>query len=166
MRVGGVKNQMITLTEGELGKLKQCANRADRQKGEEKLHLFLTTVWGMLHSQITERMQEMENLIQHDIKAKLDVMCETFRVDIGSLWLNFQDKQQILEQDLRYVANAVDGLLIGNNERNNQQEYLLSQLSEAAIGLKEEMIESRNDTIQIQEKQMRIEQKIEEEKLR
>ena len=49
----------------------------------------------------------------------------------------------------------MDGRLIETNGRNNQQEYLLSQLSDAIIGLKEEMIESRNITIQIQENKRR-----------
>ena len=34
------------------------------------------------------------------------------------------------------VANAADGRLIENNERNIQQENLLKQLSDAVIGLK------------------------------
>ena len=108
----------------------------------------------------------MGDLTQQYVNGKLDVTCEALRVDIGSLRLNFRDKQQISGRDLRNVSTDADGGLIENNGRNDQLEYLLSQLSDAIIGLKEEMIESRNDTIQIQEKQMRIEQKIEEEKLR
>ena len=111
-------------------------------------------------------MQEMGTYIQQDVKGKLVVTCEMFMVDIGSLMSYFQDKQQVSDRDLRNGANAADGRLIENNERNNQQENLLSQLSEAIIGLREEMIVSRNNTQQIHEKQMKIEQKIEEERVR
>ena len=58
----------------------------------------------------------------------------------------FQDKQQVSDQRLRNVANAVDGRLLENNERNTQQEYLLRQLSDEIIGLREEMKETRSNT--------------------
>ena len=58
------------------------------------------------------------------------------------------------------------GRLIGNNQRIDNQEFLLKELSDAIMGLREEMAESRNSTQQIQETQKKIERKIEEEKNR
>ena len=84
-------------------------------------------------------MKEMGAIIKQDVKGGLDVMCEMFREDIGSLVSNLQETQQVSERDIRDGANAADGRLIGNNERNNQQGNLLKQLSDAIIGLREEM---------------------------
>ena len=57
----------------------------------------------------------------------------------------------------------MDGRLLGNNNRNNRRESLLGEISEAIMGLKEEMEENRNNTRQINEKQTQMERKIEEE---
>ena len=122
---------------------------------------------GSINSQITERVEEMGALIKQDVKGELDVMFEMFRVDIGSLTSNSQEKQQVSERDLRGFANAADGRLVENNERNNKQEKPPGELSDAIVGLRGgEMQESRNNTQQIHEKQWKVEQRIEEEKVR
>ena len=62
-----------------------------------------------------------------------------FRVDVwegGGLLANFQEKQQELEQGIRDVANDVDGRLLGNNKRNNNQEFSLKELIDAIMGVK------------------------------
>ena len=97
----------------------------------------------------------MGDLTQQYVNGKLDVTCEALRVDIGSLRLNFRDKQQISGRDLRNVSTDADGGLIENNGRNDQLEYLLSQLSDAIMWLRGEM-GSRNDTQKIQETQRQI----------
>ena len=114
--------------------MQQRENQADRQKGGEDWHLFLKNVWGCMHSQITERIQEMGAIIKQGVKGGLDVIREMFRVDIGSLMRNLQETQQVSERDIRDVTNDADARLIENNERNNQQENLLKQLSDAIIG--------------------------------
>ena len=48
-------------------------------------------------------------------------MSGVFRADIGSLDPNIQETQQVMGREIMDVANAVDGRLIENNERNIQQ---------------------------------------------
>ena len=108
---------------------------------------------------ITERMQEMGTIIDQDVRSKLNGACEMFRVDIGSLLTNFQEKQQELDQWIRDVSNAVDGRLLGNNNSNNRQESLLREISDAIMGLNGEMEENRNTPQQIHEKQTQMERK-------
>ena len=52
----------------------------------------------------------------------------------------------------------MDGRLIENNQRSNNRESLLGELSDAIMGLGEEMKESRTNTQQIKETQRKIEQ--------
>ena len=89
------------------------------------------------------------------LKGGLGVMSRIFKADIGSLAPNIQETQQVLGRGITDVANAADGHLIENNERNIQHENLLKQLSDAVNGLREEMIESRNNNQQIQETQVK-----------
>ena len=86
-------------------------------------------------------------------------MSRTFRGDIGSLAPNVQETHQVSGREIMDVANAVDGRLIENNERNIQKGNMSKQLSDAVIGPREEMIESRNKNQQIQETQRNVEQK-------
>ena len=98
-------------------------------------------------------MQEMGACIDQNVRGKLNGMFEMFRVDIGGLVTNSQETQRELEQGIRAVSNAMDGRLIDNNQRNNNQESSLKELGGAIMGLREDMGESRNNTQQIQEKQ-------------
>ena len=68
------------------------------------------------------------------------------------------------ENDMRDVVSAVGSRLIENNERNTQQENALSLLDEAVLGLREELEESKKNNQQLHEKQMRMEQRMEEER--
>ena len=68
-------------------------------------------------------MAEMGSHIGQDVRSKLNGMCEMLRVDIDGQLANSQGKQQELEQRLRNVANAVDGRLLENNNRNNHQKF-------------------------------------------
>ena len=53
-----------------------------------------------------------------------------------------------------------------NNDRNNQQEDALKALSEAIIGLREELEENRNNNRKLQENQVKMEQKWKKKKER
>ena len=141
----GCKNQMITLTEEGAKKLRQCENQAESERTGQKRQVFLNAAWGAIREQITERIQEMGTYIDQDVRGKMNGMCEMFRVDIGSVLTNFQEKQQELEQCIRDVANAMDGRLVESNRGNSNQESLLGELSDAVIGLIEEMGESRDN---------------------
>ena len=59
--------------------MQQSENQAERQKLEEKWHLFLKNVWGCMQSQITERMQELGAFVKQDVKGGLGVMSGMFR---------------------------------------------------------------------------------------
>ena len=67
---------------------------------------------------------------------------------------------------MRDVVSAADSRLIENNGRNIQQENVWNISSEADIGLREELEESRNSNQQLQENQRRMEQRMEEERNR
>ena len=110
-------------------------------------------VWECTQSQITERTQELGAFIKQYVKGRLDIMSGMFRADIGSLVPNVQETQQVLGREVMDVAKSADGRLIENIERNIQQGNLLNQLSVAVIGLRGEMVESRNSNQQIQEAQ-------------
>ena len=111
-----------------------------------------------MQSQITERMQELGSFINQDVKWRLDVMDGPFRGDIGSLSPNAQETQQVSGREIMDGANDAGGRLIENNEGNTQKGIPSKQLSEAVIGLREEMVECRNRNRQIQETQRKIEQ--------
>ena len=97
--------------------------------------------------------------IGQDVRIERNGMCEMLRVDIRGQLENPQGRQQELEQCIRVLAGDMDGRLIENNQRSNNQESLLEELSDAITGLREDMEESRNGAQQIQEKQMRMAQK-------
>ena len=157
---GRGRNQMITLTEEGSGELQKCENQEERKRTWGKRQLFLTAVWGWIHDQTTEGMQVLGIYIKQDVNGKLDGACVgAFRVDLGSLMSNFQEKKQESDQCLRSVDNAVGGRLLGNNRRNSQQEFSPNKLNDAIIGLREEMGESRNTAQRIHETQLEIEQK-------
>ena len=133
------KRQIITLTEDGVVKLQKCGDQAEREKASKKRQAFLKAVWGKIHAQITARMQEMGTCIDQDVRNKLNGICEMFRVDVGSQLANFRERRQGLEQGIRNVANAVGDRLLENNHRNNIQEKLLKEISDALMGLKGEM---------------------------
>ena len=72
-------------------------------------------------------------------------------MDIGSLAANFQERRRESDQRIREVANAMDGCLVENNQRSNNQDSSPKELSDAIVGLRDEMEESSNDAQQIQE---------------
>ena len=113
---------MITFAEGGMRKLQQSVNQAEWQKIEEKRHLFLKNVWGCMQRRITERMQELGAFLKQDVKGGLYITSGMFRAHIGILAPNIQETQQVSGREIMDVANDVDGRLVGNNERNIQQE--------------------------------------------
>ena len=64
-----------------------------------------------------------------------------YRVDIKEMMSNIRDSHQYLENNMRDVVTEVGSQLMKNNDRNNQQEDVLKALSEAIIGLREELKE-------------------------
>jgi len=77
---------------------------------------------------------------------------------------NIRDSPQYLENNTRDVVTEVGSQLMKNNDRNNQKGDVLQALSEAIIGLSEELKENRNNNQKLQENQGKMEQKIEEER--
>ena len=131
-------------------------------EGGRKWNLFSDSIWGCLANQITAKVQELRPAFNEDVQRNLDGACDMYRVEIRGLMLSFQDPYQVSRNNMRDVVSAADSRLIEQWKKRSSRN-VLDLLNEEVLGLTGELGGSRNNNQQFREKQMRMEQRMEEE---
>ena len=130
------KNQLITVAQaGGGGNCSYVRTKRRRREPSDNGKSFRRWSVGAIHGQITVGMHELSTYIDQDVEQWLMVTCDISRVGLGSQFARFNERRQKLERGVESVGDAVGDRLVGNDHRNNAQEWMSEQITATLLSL-------------------------------